>query len=628
MDKRLVSAIVLVLLLVLLPAGSAMGQGEGPAASAVLGTGFTYQGELMDSGGRPISSSCDFRFGLWDAAGGGTQVGAASTVPAVPVTEGLFTALVNAGGEFGANAFVGQARWLQVAVRCPAGSGSYTALAPRQPLTAAPYALHSLSAPWSGLGGVPAGFADGVDNDTTYAAGTGLSLNGGRFSVEFGGSGSAATAARGDHGHWGANWSGSGTGLTLSGGAVGLSGSGSQYGLSGQTASASGRGLYGYASSISGQTYGVEGTSTSSEGSGVWGRAVATSGEANGVYGYTSSTAGRGVYGLASATSGTTYGVYGRTHSTTNNTTGVLGYATGATGSTYGVKGWAASNEGIGVYGGGGWKGVEGASDAEYGIGVVGRASSATGRTYGVYAWSESPDGTAVYGAGNSGTGVHGSGGRYGVYGNAGRLGVAGYFANGWDGLALVAVSSTTGDILQVKNGDNTVFRVNGAGNVQADGGYHCGNNIDDGAGTLDENEIAPCLYDSSPADFAEMLPAAGGLEPGDVLAVGLEGRLVRSTERYQRTVVGVYSTRPSYLGNGVKWGQDGYAPLAIAGVVRVKVSAENGPILPGDLLVASATPGHAMRAGDAPPVGTVIGKALGALAQGTGVIQVLAMLQ
>ena len=38
-------------------------------------------------------------------------------------------------------------------------------------------------APWSGLTGVPTGFADGVDNDTTYTAGTGISLSGTRFSV-------------------------------------------------------------------------------------------------------------------------------------------------------------------------------------------------------------------------------------------------------------------------------------------------------------------------------------------------------------------------------------------------------------------------------------------------------------
>ena len=49
-----------------------------------------------------------------------------------------------------------------------------------QVLTPAPYAL---SAPWSGLGGVPAGFADNVDNNTTYTAGTGLDLDKGEFSI-------------------------------------------------------------------------------------------------------------------------------------------------------------------------------------------------------------------------------------------------------------------------------------------------------------------------------------------------------------------------------------------------------------------------------------------------------------
>jgi len=37
---------------------------------------------------------------------------------------------------------------------------------------------------------------------------------------------------------------------------------------------------------------------------------------------------------------------------------------------------------------------------------------------------------------------------------------------------------------------------------------------------------------------------------------------------------------------------------------------------------------GHAMRAGENPPQGTVLGKALGELSEGTGVIYVLVMLQ
>jgi hypothetical protein len=49
--------------------------------------------------------------------------------------------------------------------------------------------------------GIPSGFADGVDNDTTYSNGAGLSLTGTVFSVNFGGTGAANTAARSDHNH-------------------------------------------------------------------------------------------------------------------------------------------------------------------------------------------------------------------------------------------------------------------------------------------------------------------------------------------------------------------------------------------------------------------------------------------
>ena len=75
--------------------------------------------------------------------------------------------------------------WLSVAVRCP-DNGDYTPLSPRQPVTPAPYALYAVqagAAPWSGLTGVPAGFADNTDNDTTYTNGFGLGLAGTTFRV-------------------------------------------------------------------------------------------------------------------------------------------------------------------------------------------------------------------------------------------------------------------------------------------------------------------------------------------------------------------------------------------------------------------------------------------------------------
>jgi len=174
--------IALVALLLALAAGLAQAQGPQPAGGAgvqaALGTAFTYQGQLKQDG-NPVNDTCDFQFTLYDAASGGTSLGT-QTRTGVSVSNGYFTI---PDLDFGAGAFQGDARWLQIAVRCPAGSGDYTILSPRQALTAAPYALFSKAAPWSGLSGVPAGFADNVDNDTTYTAGTGLLLSGGQFSL-------------------------------------------------------------------------------------------------------------------------------------------------------------------------------------------------------------------------------------------------------------------------------------------------------------------------------------------------------------------------------------------------------------------------------------------------------------
>jgi hypothetical protein len=166
-----------------------------------LGTPFTYQGVLRSSGS-PVSGTCDFLFGLWDAASSGTQIGATWPQAGVPVTRGLFTVLL----DFGAAPFQGANRYLEIAVRCPAGSGAYTTLTPRQPLTPGPYALYANAAHWAGLLGIPAGFADNVDNDTTYIAGAGLTLVGTQFSVVFAGTGAASTVARSDHDHDARYW--------------------------------------------------------------------------------------------------------------------------------------------------------------------------------------------------------------------------------------------------------------------------------------------------------------------------------------------------------------------------------------------------------------------------------------
>ena len=113
------------------------------------------------------------------------------------------------------------------------------------------------------------------------------------------------------------------------------------------------------------------------------------------------------------------------------------------------------------------------------------------------------------------------------------------------------------------------------------------------------------------------------------MLAISADGRLMKSIEAYQASVVGVYSTKPGVLGGAsVEGGDAGLVPLAVVGVVPVKACTESGPIRPGDMLVASSTPGHAMRAGERPPVGRVIGKALSGLEDGWGTVTLLVILQ
>jgi hypothetical protein len=184
--KQILAGILVLGLLLALTMGLGWAQELGPQAA--LGTAFTYQGRLTAASGL-VNDDCDFQFSLWDAAGsgeppsGGTQIGATQTKTGVEVAEGLFTI---PDLDFGGAAFAGQARWLQIAVRCPAGGGTYATLAPRQALTPAPHALYATAAPWSGLSGVPAGFADGVDDDTAYTAGTGLDLSGTEFRADTG----------------------------------------------------------------------------------------------------------------------------------------------------------------------------------------------------------------------------------------------------------------------------------------------------------------------------------------------------------------------------------------------------------------------------------------------------------
>jgi Chaperone of endosialidase len=111
----------------------------GASLAHAQGNAFTYQGRLA-SGAVPADGSYDFEFRLFDALAGGAQQGCTMAIPGVVVTGGLFTVGLNFG-----TAFDGSQRFLEVAVR-PVGGGAYTTIAPRQPITSAPYSVRSATA--------------------------------------------------------------------------------------------------------------------------------------------------------------------------------------------------------------------------------------------------------------------------------------------------------------------------------------------------------------------------------------------------------------------------------------------------------------------------------------------------
>jgi hypothetical protein len=68
---------------------------------------------------------------------------------------------------------------------------------------------------------------------------------------------------------------------------------------------------------------------------------------------------------------------------------------------------------------------------------------------------------------------------------------------------------------------------------------------------------------------------------------------------------------------------------VALSGRVWCKVDADPTPVGVGDMLTTSGTPGHAMRATDRERAfGAVIGKALGSLDCGCGMVPMLVVLQ
>jgi hypothetical protein len=177
---------------------------------------------------------------------------------------------------------------------------------------------------------------------------------------------------------------------------------------------------------------------------------------------------------------------------------------------------------------------------------------------------------------------------------------------------------ATTCTILELQANGIRKFHFDGAGNAHAAGTFTGGG-----------------------ADFAESVSVRGErrlYEAGDVMVIDDAGNrsLAKAEEPYSTLVAGIVSTKPGVLASlhnsTTSAGQkaiEAEVPLAVVGIVPCKVSAENGPIRAGDLLVTSSIAGYAMKGTDrARMLGAIVGKAMQPLSSGDGVIEVLVTLQ
>lgn len=313
------TAVAMAFLLLASAFGWAAAQSTSPRLPSIdTGIGFTYQGSL-ELNGQPVNGVCDFQFSLWDAETGGAQTGTTQEILALAVTRGRFTASLNSAGLNGVgemdSVIYGAARWLEIAVRCPAGSGSYTTLNPRQALAAAPYAI-SLR-PGADIIGSVASTVLSVENLYTPPDNTGLSL--------------------------------------------GLSGWGATMGVFGYSNGEGGVGVNGI--DINGT--GVKGTGDPG---------VAGYGGLYGVYGYGPASISAGVFGESyigtGVAGGSDTGTGGYFQS---NAPCCDGAAVKVWNTSNGIGVWASTGANAAFFGRGAGSGVVGEASANGGIGVVGR---------------------------------------------------------------------------------------------------------------------------------------------------------------------------------------------------------------------------------------------------------------
>lgn len=575
------------------------------ARAAPLNTAFTYQGRLTD-GSNPAEGDYDFQFILFNAAVGGSAVGNTNTLADVPVTNGLFVVSL----DFGVNAFVGDARWLEISVRPGASASAFTTLAPRQPLTPAPYALFAPTA-----GAVPNG-AITSNMLANFAVNSSKLATGAVTSVQLAdsiGLGSSNVTGRLD-----VYATTAGTpALSLIGGINQLSIYADDGREKTRLDSSPGWGqLQLFNSSSIGQhaailtANAVGGGSLTLYSSNGAQRAVIFGANAGGELELDNGAGTTTIDLLANGSQISTFGTSGREH----------------------VRLWGPSYGEVVVYSGVSNNQPAGTLSANGNSGGTLSLNNTNGTSRAFLSGANNGGVLTLYQAsGIAGLQASGAANQLSTFGSDGqeRVRLWGpaygevllYDQVGHTETVQLTANADSGGQLSLRNGNGTTTVT-----LQADDGL--------GSGQI-TTQVLQITGGADLSEQFEVKPDNAALEPGMVVCIDPErpGELTISSQAYDRRVAGVLSgaggIKPGMLMGQAGTMAQGKHPVALTGRVYCKAEASRDPIQPGDLLTTSETPGHAMKVKDYPRAqGAIIGKAMSSLEHGTGLVLVLVSLQ
>ncbi len=605
-------------------------------------TEFGYQGELK-SGGVNVTGNYDLRFRLYDAAAAGIQVGGQVVRLNQAVTDGKFDVRLDVPG-----AFAGQERWIEIDVRT-AGVGGYTTLAPRQKITAAPYAAYALNGvagpqgpagPQGAVGATGATGAQGIQGIQGVPGPTGAT----------GAQGPIGPA--GPQGATGASpWLLNGLNTYYNAGNVGIGTSTPSFPLQINDLNGNAALQINNVTSLATANWGidinVDGTTTRY---GIVSDMNGATGSAYSIYATNDSASGFGGYFNNTSATGTTYGIY----SVNSSSSGRGGYFnnTSTTGTTYGVYSENNSPDGYGVYalhdneggtGPAGYFETDSNVAGAYALHAKVDDVTASGTTAALRAENTGP-GYALYASSQGGNALYAT--------TTGES--SGIYCTTQDGEAVYGIASPTnsteicyGGLFSGGNSDNSrgVYGTVSGGGIgvygYSSGGY--GGYFDTGVAA------GPALYVVGTASVGVLTVRGGAdlaenfefkndhaeVKPGMVVMIdeNTDGGMTLATGSYNKKVAGVVSGANELAAGMVLGDFEGAKnqhAVALTGRVWTYVDASEKAVEAGDLLTTSETPGYAMPVvDDSKAHGATIGKAMTKLAKGEkGMVLVLVNLQ